>query len=149
MLKRQQDLEMGKKAEKELLPLFRENFDKSLNLTSWSFNSMDYESEKTVVELKTKNYTFASLKDMMIGVNKVKRVSDEYHRHKKNGYLVFNCLDGVYYWKFDAEESKMAVSYRMGGRKDRGEDETKLCAFIDKKYIKLLKKKEPKCLIRI
>lgn len=143
----QKDLYLGKKAEMELLPLFREVFDASLNLTTHSYDTMDYESKDTIIELKTKNYNYRNLSDMMIGANKVKRVSDEYHKKKKNGYLVFNCLDAIYYWKFNEEEFKDAITYRMGGRMDRGKDERKICAFVNKKYLKLLKTKESKCLI--
>jgi hypothetical protein len=152
----QKDLKFGKKAEEELLPLFREVFDPSLNQTSWSFNSIDFECENTIVELKTRKYRYRDLPDMMIGMNKVKRVSDEYAKNKRQGYLVFNCLDGIYYWKFNSEELKDAVSYRMGGRKDRGKDETELSAYINKKYCKCLKMKEVKdemlkgvCLIKL
>lgn len=141
------DNALGKKAEKELLPLFKETFDPELKLTNWYCDTMDYESEKTIVELKSRTYRYDSLPDMMIGTNKVKRVSDEYHKNKRDGYLVFNCVDAIYYWKFNVEEFPEAIAYRMGGRMDRGIDERKMCAFVNKKYLKLLKKKESECLI--
>jgi hypothetical protein len=152
------DLSFGKKAEKDLLPLFRDNFDKNLQQTTWTYNSIDFESENTIVELKSRKCYYDDYKDMMIGANKVKRVSDEFAKNKRQGYLVFNCLDGIYYWKFNVEESKNAVSYRMGGREDRGKDEKELTAYINKDYLKclLLKevpKKEPYlkgvCLIKL
>ena len=142
MSRKAADLSLGASAEKQLLPVFKEKIDPDLRQTSWSYDSIDFESAKTIIELKTRNYKYCDLKDLMIGANKVKRVSDEWAKNKRNGYLVFNCLDGVFYWKFNPEEFDEMVTYRDGGRNDRGYDERKLCAYIGKKHMKCLIKKD-------
>jgi hypothetical protein len=66
------DLEQGNKAENELLPLFKEKFDKNLKQTSYKYDVVDFESKNTVLELKTRNYKFKNLPDLKLSAKKLR-----------------------------------------------------------------------------
>jgi len=122
----QRDLEFGLAEEDKLLPLFREKIDKCLCKTRDS-DIIDYISPKSYLELKSRNCYYADHDDIMIGANKIRFAE----RTNKKVYLAFNFRDGVYYYEFKREDlTNGVIDFRLGGRKDRGRDERKMCAYI-------------------
>jgi len=124
--KQERDLALGDRGEKECLPLFQKKFDKYLSKTG-QFNTMDFISPKTYVELKSRNYRFADFDDIMIGKNKVEFCL----KSSRRCILAWRFKDGIYYYEFDKKNiDDGSVFYGMGGRTDRGIDERKEVAYI-------------------
>lgn len=123
---RQQDIELGKKGEEDVLPLLREKIDKYLCKTS-QYATMDFISPKSYVEVKTRSCRHDTYSTQMIGVNKIEFALKSF----RDCYLVFNFADGVFYWKVNKEDIENGdLYYAMGGRCDRGRDERKIYAYI-------------------
>ena len=126
--KQERDLALGNQGEIECLPLFKKKFDKYLSKTG-QFNTMDFISPKTYVELKSRNYRFADFDDIMIGKNKVEFCLKSFRRC----ILAWRFTDGIYYYEFDKNDMDEGnVFYAMGGRTDRGIDERKEVAYINR-----------------
>jgi hypothetical protein len=120
------DLEFGLKCENELLELFREKFDKFLCRTNQNA-IVDYISPKTYLELKSRNCNHDRYDEIMIVKNKIEFAM----KTKKKTYFVYNFLDGVYYYEFNYDDvEKGNITFKLGGRCDRGRDERKICGFI-------------------
>jgi len=123
---KQQDLELGKIGEEKCLPIFREKLDKYLAKTD-TYNCMDFISPYSNVELKTRNCNSDRYPSIMIGKNKIQYALSS----KRKTYLAFNFFDGLFYYEVkQADIDNGDVFYAMGGRKDRGIDETKEVAYI-------------------
>ena len=60
----------------------------------------------------------------MIGLNKIKYAQSN---PDKDFYFVFAFTNGLYYWKYNADDK---LNYRKGGRIDRGYKEIKEYAYI-------------------
>ena len=124
--KQERDLAFGNQGEIECLPLFQKKFDKYLSKTG-QFNTMDFISPKTYVELKSRNYRFADFDDIMIGKNKVEFCL----KSSRRCILAWRFTDGIYYYEFDKNNmDDGSVFFGMGGRTDRGRDERKEVAYI-------------------
>jgi hypothetical protein len=68
----------------------------------------------------------------MIGENKI-RFAEKTNRKV---ILVWNFQDGVYFYQFDKNDiSNGNITFRMGGRTDRGKDERKMYAYVSKDLI--------------
>lgn len=126
--RQERDLALGKRGETDCLPLFREKFDKYLAKTD-EYNTMDFISPKTYIELKTRNYRFTQLSDIMIGKNKVEFCM----KSNRRCILAWKFIDGVYYYEFNKNDVENGdVYFAMGGRMDRGIDERREVAYIKK-----------------
>jgi hypothetical protein len=124
--KRQADMKMGFESEDECLPIFRNKFDPLLMKTN-TYSFMDYISPKTYIELKTRTCCSNDFKTVMIGKNKVEFSL----KSKRKCVLAWRFTDGIYYYIVNEKDIKNGdVYYAMGGRKDRGIDETKMVAYI-------------------
>jgi len=129
--KKQADMKLGLQSEDECLPIFREVFDKHLCKTD-HYSYMDYISPKTYIELKTRNCKSDAFNTIMIGKNKVEFSL----KSKRKCILAWRFTDGIYYYIVNKKDvDNGSVFYAMGGRKDRGRDETKMVAYIKKELL--------------
>jgi hypothetical protein len=128
------DLIFGNLQEKEVLKILKLNFDDTLKKTSNNYFVFDFESENCYIELKSRRINHNKFNDTMIGINKLKFAET----CSKSVFFVFSFTDGLYYWKYNKEDiNNNNITFREGGRIDRGRDELKNYAFIK---IKILKK---------
>jgi hypothetical protein len=130
---KKKDLIFGNLQEKEILKILKLNFDDTLKKTS-NYFVFDFESDNCYIELKSRRIEHNKFNDTMIGKNKLEFAET----CKKNVFFVFNFTDGLYYWKYNKEDIiNNNITFREGGRNDRGKNELKDYAFIK---IKILKK---------
>lgn len=130
----ERDFKFGIAEENKLLDLFRERFDKCLCKTSTTA-IIDYISPKTYLELKSRNCNHDKFEDIMIGENKI-RFAEKTNRRV---VLVWNFQDGVYYYDFDKNDiTNGKITFRMGGRSDRGKNEKKICAYVSRDLLQKL-----------
>jgi hypothetical protein len=128
------DLKFGREKEEENLTLIRSAIDENLQKSSSNFYVIDFSSKDCYIELKSRRSEKDKYPDTMIGVNKIKFAE----KSDKPTYFCFSFTDGLYCWKYSKEEAVDAISYREGGRCDRGIDEIKEYAYIKCKYLKKL-----------
>jgi len=124
------DLKMGLSNEKKLLPKFKEIFGNDLEQNN-QYDVFDYENETFMLELKTRRIRHNQFYDLQVGLNKLEVA---FQTKDKISVIIWDCIDGLYYWIPKAKEFKV----RMGGTNRRGKLEEKLCAFVPCKYIKPL-----------
>ena len=124
------DLKLGLSSEKKLLPKFKEIFGNSLEQNN-QYDIFDYENENFMIELKTRRIRHNQFYDLQVGLNKLELA---FQTKDKISVIVWNCIDGLYYWIPKAKE----FSVRMARSTKRGRIEEQLCAFVPRKYIKPL-----------
>jgi len=117
------DLEFGCNKEKELLQKLK-TLDPDILFTK-KFCCYDYESDNTIIELKSRRNKYNKYPTTMIGNNKIKN----FLSLDKDVYLVFSFTDGIYYVKCDDELIKKCDICK-GGRYDRGRPEVKEYCYI-------------------
>jgi hypothetical protein len=116
---RAKDLAFGFEKEDTEFSRIKNAIDSNLKKTSASY-VFDYESDVSLVELKSRRNTKDKYPDTMVGKNKLDHKSD------KIKYFVFSFTDGLYYWKYnDKDLNNGNVIFRRGGRNDRGKPEWK------------------------
>ena len=89
----------------------------------------DFEGENFFVELKSRRSNYNQYPTTMVGQNKI----DKAEVTVKTGadvYFCFNFLDGLYYWKYNKQETLDKVMFLKGGRFDRGRPELKDYCYI-------------------
>jgi hypothetical protein len=129
------DRTFGGEKEDENIALIRSTIDANLQKNSNFFNVIDFQSKGCYIELKSRRCKKTTYHDTMIGSNKI----DFAKKSDKPTYFCFSFTDGLFCWKYDEEEAADAISYRDGGRNDRGVDETKPnYAYIKCEYLKKL-----------
>lgn len=121
---KQADLKLGEIGEMEMLNKIRSRWGGDIEKTKDKYAIFDFENADTLIELKSRRIRHNQYDDMMIGANKIVAASKTH----KDVYFVFNCSDGVFYWKYDKDTDD--VSFRFGGTMRRGYDERCECAFI-------------------
>ena len=122
----------GNTAEIELEQLMLNTFGVIRNQNK--FAVFDYESNETLVELKNRRCHSYSFKDIMMNHSKI----DLAKKTTKNCYFVFKFIDGIYYWKYDAN---VELRTDINGRTDRGMNEQKLFYYIPTNLLTNLLKK--------
>jgi hypothetical protein len=124
----------GRNKEIELLPLLRQKFSPTLELTD-RFHIFDYKSKEAnlYIELKCRNNKRDKYKDTMIGFNKI-RAASMCHPHY-DVYFVFQYTDGIYYWKYNKNEL-LQFEVKDGGRTDRGCNEINTYVYIPVNILK-------------
>lgn len=126
------DLDFGLPKEEELLPLVKRTFDMTIRRTTNPSFVFDYEGDNVFAELKSRRIRHNQYVDIMIGKNKV----DYALTCGKEVFLCFYFIDGPYYYKFNKDDiGDKGITFREGGRQDRGKDERKICAFIKTKLL--------------
>lgn len=129
---KQKDLEFGKQKEDENIGLIRTAIDVNLQKSLNNFYVVDFTSKNCYIELKSRRCAKTTYPDTMIGINKIEFAK----KSDRATYFCFCFTDGLYYWKYDEQEAEDAITYREGGRNDRGIDETKEYAYIKCDYLK-------------
>lgn len=136
----QLDLLMGENGEIDAHPLLEKQFG-SLKRTTYKYDRFDYKNEKYIIELKTRNCNhnaFDGNGGLMFNYSKIEKMKKK--NDKRETIFAFNCLDGIYYWKYDDK----TFTTGMGGRKDRGCKEYRLMAKVKSKdMICLYEKPKP------
>lgn len=127
------DLNYGVAKEIELLEKIKNKFSSSLELVVDRYFVFDYECEECYVELKSRRNTYDKYTDTMVGKNKL-----DYAEHANRAvYFCFNFTDGLYYWKFNPDDiENNNVTFKVGGRCDRGRNEYKDYAYIKTSILK-------------
>jgi hypothetical protein len=115
-----------------------ENLLSSLMMTKFGvtlcpdkYAHFDYESEDTLVELKTRRVMSNAYPDYMMNGCKLRAAAAS----GKKVYFVFRFLDGVFYWEYDPT-IELRTDYN--GRKDRGRDETQFMHYLPASLFKKL-----------
>lgn len=134
----QGDLAFGKKSEIEVYELIKQ-LDPELVKTPDEYDLFDYESSKSLVELKTRTFEMAKYPTTYVGTNKVKYASEH---PEKEFYFCFRFTDGLYYSKYDKEVySKFKKSKCK--REDRGKVEIMEVLNIPISYLCRIHKRNP------
>tara|TARA_R100000935_G_scaffold15780_1_gene31584 strand:- start:7375 stop:7761 length:387 start_codon:yes stop_codon:yes gene_type:complete len=123
------DMDFGLKSETNLYTLIKDTFDEELTPTEDHFAIFDFESPKTLVELKTRKCASTTYPDTMIGLNKIE------YANKNNDKTIIFCFsftDGLYYFKHQEEYN---YNVRYGGRFDRGRKEVKKYCYIKRENL--------------
>jgi hypothetical protein len=123
------DLALGLSAEDNLLKTIQKHFGSDLEKTG-QYDRFDYESESTLVELKTRRCLSTTYPDTMIPYSKVFHLRTI--AKDKRAIFVFNFQDGVFYHEFN-RENKYKV--KQGGRCDRGRPEFQKYCYIPKEAL--------------
>ena len=111
-------------------------FDETIKRTKYNA-IFDFEGERCLIELKSRNNRHNTYPTTMVGYNKILYAINN---KAKEHYFVFNFTDGLYFYKFDENDLKTGkLEVKLGGRRDRGRDEIKDYCFIS---IDSLKKME-------
>ena len=126
------DDDFGLPKENEMLPLMKKTFDETI-CKSKHHSVFDYEGVHCFAELKSRRVKHNQYLDTMIGTNKI----DLALRCGKEVFLCFHYTDGAYFYKFDKDDLENEnITFRIGGRCDRGRDERKQYAYIKTKCLK-------------
>lgn len=126
------DLDFGKQKEDKNLILLRSVIDENLQKSASNFYVIDFSSKDCYIELKSRRCEKDKYSDTMIGINKIEFAK----KSDKPTYFCFCFTDGLYSWKYDDKEALDAITYREGGRWDRGFNEKKEYAYIKCDYLK-------------
>lgn len=118
------DLNYGLNKETELISLLQTVFP-NIEKTKEIYCKHDFESDDVIIELKSRRVRKGAYVDTMIGADKIIHLLN----HKKDGYAVFNFTDGLYYFKI-TNDSINDCRFSIGGRSDRGCDESNDYCFI-------------------
>jgi hypothetical protein len=105
-------VDMGLTNEEKYFPYLCKLIDIDLKKTLNRYDTIDFESEVSLVELKSRNCYSFDYPTAMIGYNKIERALEE----TKKCYFVFAYTNGLYVWDFDKNDKCYVV--RKGGRKD-------------------------------
>ena len=133
----QKDFETGIFSENEILPILRNHFSENIEKIQDRYDVMDFKSDTSYYELKTRACKSHAYPDSMIGINKITFAQNS----EKNVYFLFRFIDGIFYWKYDKNnEDQFRVA--TGGRSDRGRPEYASYAYINTKYFIKIENKE-------
>jgi hypothetical protein len=114
----------GKKNEDEHFDFLKDWFNEpTLKQTKKVFSTYDYNSDNIIIELKKRNFDSNKYPDLMIGLNKIEKAK----KAKKDIYFVIDMEDGLFSYKFNADDK---LNYRSGGRRDRKVNEFKPYCYI-------------------
>jgi hypothetical protein len=131
-VKFKKDFEYGLKQEETLFNIIKEKFGDDIKMTSKK-SIFDFENDKYLIELKSRNCLSITYPDTMVGNNKLIYASQS----EKECYFLFNFKDGLFYWKYNEDDiNKGLVKIKSGGRCDRGKIEINQYAFINKCILK-------------
>lgn len=125
------DYAVGQQNELKNFKLMCENFDNELKHTS-RFSLFDYESENTVVELKTRKCMSNTYPTTIVGTNKFDKLNSG--DDIRSAYFVFEFIDGIYYWKYDKGQLD-TFEMREYCRTDRGRFERRMHYSIPIKHL--------------
>lgn len=110
---------IGRENEIYLLNVIKTEIDNTLTLCKNKYSVIDYISNNTLVELKSRRNAYKTYPDTMVGVNKINYMLKD----RRKGYCVFSFTDGIYYIEITRDIVK-DFRKALGGRSDRGKVET-------------------------
>ena len=127
-LQYQRDMEFGFKEEIKV----KEELEKYFGILKLleKYSTFDYENEKFLIELKSRRIKHDKYPTAMVNYSKILKTANS----KKRRIIIFNYTDGLFYWEVNSEEYEIG----KGGRKDRGEEEVYVMAFVKKECLKPL-----------
>ena len=132
-----EDLIMGENGEEFTQPLLERVFGKLVK-TKNKYDTFDFMNKEYIIELKTRSCNhdaFDRNGGLMFNYSKIEKMLKS--KDKRETYFAFNCLDGIYYWKY--EEGNYTRS--RGGRNDRNCNEYRdMANVLSKDMICLYKK---------
>ena len=130
----QNDISFGLSQEEKLLPVLKNVFSKDLIPTPNHYNLFDFIdiNNNVYVELKSRRVRSDQYLDTMISLKKIQFAKENLD---KTFYFVFNFLDQILFWKYNANDN---INYRIGGRVDRNKSELQEYAFIPVRYLSKL-----------
>lgn len=135
MNKKDLDLAFGEKNEVLLFDVFKKHIDNKFCKTG-RFNEMDFISPSSYLELKSRNCNFTDYDEIMIGENKIRFAE----KTDKNVFLAWRFNDGLYFYRFNKDDIENGnITFKMGGRSDRGKDERKQTAYIKRELLTEIK----------
>tara|TARA_Y100001937_G_scaffold78380_1_gene106292 strand:- start:22 stop:441 length:420 start_codon:yes stop_codon:yes gene_type:complete len=118
------DLRFGYTSEENLLPLFRDVYGDEIVKSTDRFSFFDYSDDHTLIELKTRRIRHDQYPTALCNLNKIKKLVAD----KRNAYLVFSYLDGVY--QVPIKENWKYWKTRTNTRRDRGREESATVCLI-------------------
>ena len=139
--KRIKDISWGERQEEYKLPILQTYFSDNIKSTREVYGKhfeFDFYDENHFIEMKSRRCDFGHYPTLMFGENKLIK-GDELLEENPNLkiYYIFNCYNGLYFWRHRSSP----YTTKMSGRYDRGRDETAMCVHIENQYIKKLSRK--------
>ena len=125
------DLCIGAMEEERIQPILEEYFNTTLTKTE-DGHYMDFRDiDGDYYEIKSRGHPYGTFPTTMISQHKLKfcKTNPEY-----NHWFIFAFTNGDYIYKYNKDDR---ILFGIGGRKDRGKDETQVYCYIP---IELLKK---------
>lgn len=123
------------KIEDDILIILKEYFDNTLIKHTYEFSKYDFESEKYLIELKTRNINMNDHDNTMIQRKKIIKTN-------KTIIFVFNYKDYLTYYIFNQKDIDNNICYYAPGyRRDRGFNEVNEMLYIPIKLLTIINKK--------
>ena len=119
-------LKKNEKKEKKVLKFLRKQFPLEDIKQNSKFSVLDFSGINTHFELKSRRIPHDKYGSLIFGKNKYDK-GLEYISNNEKVYFIFNCLDGLYLWEQNLQQSP---HFAKGGRFDRGRPEVQELAHI-------------------
>ena len=100
------NVRMGTVNEIKYYPLLKQLIDNEIVKTEDEYDTFDFESANSLVELKSRNCHSSRYYDTIVGLNKVQRAQVE---EVKKCYFVFGFTDGLFVWDFDKTQTDFKI----------------------------------------
>lgn len=127
-----QDRSFGIAQEENTFEKLKTKFGEDLEKIPSRYSVFDFKNKGCYVELKSRRCKKDTYPTTMIGENKLKNAS----KRETDTFFAFNFEDGLFYWKYNKEDIDAGkVTFKEGGRFDRGRVEKSLYAYIDKEIL--------------
>lgn len=127
------DYAFGIDNENNLLCTIKSHFGNDLECCPDKYSVIDFTSDTTNIELKSRRIKHNKYDTAMIGKNKI----DYLLNNKKKGIILYNYLDGLYFVEIN-KENVNRFNLGKGGRWDRGREEVSDIYYIPVEMLKLV-----------
>ena len=125
--KKMDDLAFGFIQEEKVLPILKDYFkNDNIEKTKIKNDVFDYTCDGIKIELKSRRINHNKYGSLIFGKNKYDK-GLEYISNNEKVYFIFNCLDGIFLWEQNLQQSP---HFAKGGRFDRGRPEVQELAHI-------------------
>ena len=101
------NVRMGTANEIKYYPFLKQLIDNEIVKTEDEYDTFDFESANSLVELKSRNCHSSRYYDTIVGLNKVQRAQVE---EVKQCYFVFGFTDGLFVWDFDKTQTDFKIA---------------------------------------
>lgn len=128
------DYQFGIEQEEKIKEILEKQFDTKLTKLS-RYAKFDFESEKCLIEVKSRNVTSTRFDSTMLPYTKIEGIE----KQNKEVYFVFNFTDKIYYIQYNQELFKTfgKANYKRKQRIDY-DDKEQLYIFIPIKNLSLI-----------